>query len=34
MNSKFYLTAMVIALLATAAVIVFQVLEMRTYEMF
>lgn len=34
MNNKFFLAAMVVALLATAAVIVFQVLEMRTYEMF
>ena len=34
MNSKFYMTAMVIALLATAAVIVFQVLEMQAFNMF
>ena len=34
MDSKFYLTAVSIALLATAAVIVFQVLEMRAFNMF
>ena len=34
MNNKFFLAAMVVALLATAAVIVFQVLEMRAFNMF
>ena len=34
MDSKFYLTVAAAALLATAAVIVFQVLEMQAYNMF
>jgi len=34
MNSKFYLAAFAVSLVALAAVITFQLLEMKSYHMF